>query len=142
MKQFTKNVIFKTAVYYTVIVVLFSFVMMWTFADADSISLDPFRTICVLPFCLCFAIANTTVKSEKIGAIAKWLIHFALTVLGAFIFLILPAELESSSGNFMGFILILASYIVCILIYALFSNRIKRTIQEDSKLKSSNKKKR
>lgn len=139
MKQFTKNVIFKASVYYTVIVILFSVVMLLTFAGEDSISLDPFRTICILPFCICFAIANTTLKYKNIEAVTRWILHCILTILGAFIFLILPAELPESSGNFMGFILILVSYVIGVLIYTLFTKRIRNTLSEDAKLKNNSK---
>jgi hypothetical protein len=57
-----------------------------------------------------------------------------LTVCGAFVFLILPAGLEASSGNFMGFALILFVYIVGVLIFALFKKRVKAAIAEDKKL--------
>lgn len=136
MKQFIKSVVSKATAYYTVAVLIFSIVMLISFSGEDSISLDPYRVICILPFCLCLAIANTTLRYDKIGTVAIWIIHFAMTVLGAFIFLILPAELPESSANFMGFILILTAYIIGVLLYALFSRRIKNAIKEDSKLKN------
>lgn len=139
MKQFTKSVFSKATAYFTIAVLIFSALTLLSFSDAESISLDPFRIICILPFCICLAIANTTLKYNKIEAVTRWLVHSVLTILGAFIFLILPAELPESSGNFMGFILILFAYIIGVLLYALFSKRIKSTIKEDAKLKSRSK---
>jgi hypothetical protein len=110
--------------------------MISVYANDDSLSLDPWRVICLLPFCIAFAIANTAMQYKNIEAFTRWLIHIFLTVIGAFVFIILPADLEGSSANFMGLIIILALYIAGILIYALFNIRIKAAIKEDSRLKN------
>ena len=141
MKQFAKSAISKTTAYFTIAVLLFSIVMLFSLPGEETLSLDPYRIICLLPFCLCLAIANTTLNCTKIESVTRWIVHFVLTVLGAFLFLILPADLPESSGNFMGFILILAAYIIGVLLYVLFSKRIKQTIKEDAKLKNSSKSK-
>jgi hypothetical protein len=69
--------------------------------------------------------------------VARWILHFVLTVAGAYIFIILPAELETSSGNFMGLMIILALYILGVIITMLFSKRIKSAIREDAEIKKN-----
>lgn len=136
MKSFIKKVCVRSPLYFTIGILLYSFAMISVYANDDSLSLDPWRVICLLPFCIAFAIANTAMQYKNIEAFTRWLIHIFLTVIGAFVFIILPADLEGSSANFMGLIIILALYIAGILIYALFNIRIKAAIKEDSRLKN------
>ena len=136
MKSFIKKVCVRSPLYFTIGILLYSLAMISVYANDDSLSLDPWRVICLLPFCIAFAIANTAMQYKNIEAFTRWLIHIFLTVIGAFVFIILPADLEGSSANFMGLIIILALYIAGILIYALFNIRIKAAIKEDSRLKN------
>jgi FtsH-binding integral membrane protein len=71
-----------------------------------------------------------------VDAITRWAVHFVLTVAGAFLFIILPAKLNSGSGNFMGIVFIIAIYFVGVLLTAVLSSRIKKTIKQDKDLKS------
>lgn len=139
MKNFIKSFICRASVYYSAIVIVFSFIVLLSHPDDASIALDPRRILFIFPFCACFAIANTTLKYKNIQAVTRWLVHIVLTVGGAFLFLILPAELTSSSGNFMGFFIILVVYFLGVAIFALFRKRIRSTIEEDKKLKSGHK---
>jgi hypothetical protein len=69
--------------------------------------------------------------------VARWILHFLLTVAGAYLFIIIPADLEASSGNFMGLMIILALYLVGVVFSALLSKRIKSAIREDAEIKKN-----
>ncbi len=141
MKSFTKNVFIRSSIYFTFIVTLFSIFVLLNNSSESSISLDPARVILMLPFSICFAIANTTLKYKNLEAFTRWTIHAALTVISSYLFIILPAGLPGGATKFIGFVLIAFTYIIFALIYALFSTRVRKAITEDSKLKSKSNKK-
>ena len=137
MKSFFKSVLNKSTLYYTVIIVLFTFVFLINNSAESEISLDPSRILLFLPFSILFAIANTLLTYKNIEAVTRWGVHFALTVISAFLFIILPADLPTSSGNFIGIVMIIVAYIIGVLIFAFFARRVKNTLQEDKKLKKT-----
>ena len=137
MKSFFKSVLNKSTLYYTVIIVLFTFVFLINNSAESEISLDPSRILLFLPFSILFAIANTLLTYKNIEAVTRWGVHFALTVISAFLFIILPADLPTSSGNFIGIVMIIVTYIIGVLIFAFFARRVKNTLQEEKKLKKT-----
>ena len=137
MKSFFRSVLNKSTLYYTVIIVLFTFVFLINNSAESEISLDPSRILLFLPFSILFAIANTLLTYKNIEAVTRWGVHFALTVISAFLFIILPADLPTSSGNFIGIVMIIVAYIIGVLIFAFFARRVKNTLQEDKKLKKT-----
>ncbi len=142
MKQLIKKTLSLSTVYYTIAVIAFSAVMMLSHSAESVLSLDPSRILYIYPFCLSFSAANVILKHTNIHAVTRWIMHFVLTVAGAYLFIILPAELEASSGNFMGLMIIFALYIAGALITVLFSKRIKSALREDSEIKQNAKGKR
>lgn len=141
MKQILKKTFCLSTVYYTIAIIAFSTIMLFSHSDESAISLDPSRILYIYLFCLSFAAANVIFKHTKIPATARWILHFFLTVSGAYLFIIIPAELESSSGNFMGLMIIFALYIAGALLSILFSKRIKAAIREDAEIKQNSKSK-
>lgn len=137
MKKFCKAAMVKSAIYFTIATIIFSLLVLFGNSGAEQIALDPQRVLCIYPFCLIFGIANTLVVNKNIDGAVRWIVHAVLTVCGAFLFLILPAGLEGSSGNFMGFALILFIYGIGILFYALITKRVRAAIAEDKKLTRS-----
>ena len=144
MKKFCKSASARSAIYFTIATIIFCLLVLFGNSGADQISLDPKRVICIYPFCLLFAIANTLVTYKNLDGALRWILHATLTVCGAFLFLILPAEFGAGSSNLMGFALILFIYILSVIIYALINRRVKSAIAEDRQLsdisKKSNKK--
>lgn len=139
MKQLLKKTLCFSTIYYTLAIIAFSTIMLISHTDESSLALDPSRILYIYLFCLSFATANVILKHTNMQAIARWIIHLILTVAGAYMFIILPADLESSSGNFMGLMIILALYVVGVLLTLLFSVRIKRAMREDAEIKKSSK---
>lgn len=137
MKKICKTALVKSAIYFTIATIIFSLLVLFGNSGAEQIALDPQRVLCIYPFCLIFGIANTLVVNKNIDGAVRWIVHAVLTVCGAFLFLILPAGLEGSSGNFMGFALILFIYGIGILFYALITKRVRAAIAEDKKLTKS-----
>ena len=139
MKQLLKKTLCFSTIYYTLAIITFSTIMLISHTDESSLALDPSRILYIYLFCLSFATANVILKHTNIQAVARWILHLILTVAGAYMFIILPADLESSSGNFMGLMIILALYVVGVLLTLLFSVRIKRAMREDDEIKKNSK---
>ena len=137
MKKFCKTASVQSAIYFTIATIIFSLLVLFGNSGAEQIALDPQRVLCIYPFCLILGVANTLVVNKNIDGAVRWIVHAVLTVCGAFIFLILPAGLEGSSGNFMGFALILFIYVIGVLFYALINKRVRAAIAEDKKLTKS-----
>ena len=139
MKQLLKKTLCFSTIYYTLAIIAFSTIMLISHTDESSLALDPSRILYIYLFCFSFATANVILKHTNMQAVAKWILHLILTVAGAYMFIILPADLESSSGNFMGLMIILALYVVGVLLTLLFSVRIKRAMREDAEIKKNSK---
>ena len=139
MKQLLKKTLCFSTIYYTLAIIAFSTIMLISHTDESSLALDPSRILYIYLFCLSFATANVILKHTNMQAVARWILHLILTVAGAYMFIILPADLESSSGNFMGLMIILVLYVVGVLLTLLFSVRIKRAMREDAEIKKNSK---
>jgi hypothetical protein len=139
MKQLIKKTLLLSTVYYTIAIITFCAVMLLSHSSESSLSLDPSRLLWIYPFCFSFALANVILKHTDMQGVVRWILHFVLTIAGAYIFIILPADIEASSGNFMGLIVILALYIVGVLLTLLFSKRIKSAMREDAEIKKKSK---
>ena len=139
MKHLIKKTLSLSTVYYTIAIIAFCAVMLLSHSSESSLSLDPSRLLWIYPFCFSFALANVILKHTDMQGVVRWILHFVLTVAGAYIFIILPADIEASSGNFMGLMIILALYIVGVLLTLLFSKRIKSAMREDAEIKKKSK---
>ena len=139
MKQLLKKTLCLSTIYYTLAIVAFCTIMLISHSDESALALDPSRILYIYLFCLSFAAANVILKHTNMQAVARWILHLILTVAGAYLFIILPADLESSSGNFMGLMIIFALYTVGVLITILFSVRIKKAMREDAEIKQNSK---
>ena len=137
MKHLLKKIFLFSTVYYTIGILAFCSIMIISHTSESSLSLDPSRILYIYPFCLAFAAANVILKHSNMQVVARWTLHFLLTVAGAYLFIIIPAELEASSGNFMGLMIILALYLVGVVFSALLSKRIKSAIREDAEIKKN-----
>ena len=137
MKHLLKKIFLFSTVYYTIGILAFCSIMIISHTSESALSLDPSRILYIYPFCLAFAAANVILKHSNMQVVARWILHFLLTVAGAYLFIIIPADLEASSGNFMGLMIILALYLVGVVFSALLSKRIKSAIREDAEIKKN-----
>ena len=135
MKRVIKKTFLLSTAYYTIAVMAFCAIMLLTHSEESDLSVAPSRIMYIYPFCLFFGLANVILRNTEWNGITRWILHFALTVSGAYFFIILPAELEFSSGNFMGLMIILALYMVGVMITLLFAKRIRSAIREDAEIK-------
>lgn len=135
-KKFIRSSLLRTAIYYTVLVFVFSLIIAIVHSGEEhGAGLDSFRILMFLPFCFLLGCANTLLKCERPDPIVRWILHFLLTVGGIFFFLLLPAGIKGSAA-FTGLILIIAIYVVAAVIIGVNASRLKKTIAKDKKLRS------
>ena len=90
-----------SSAYFTVITLLLLFAQA---LQSDSRYVDPSRFLLIYPFGIMMAFGNLTLKSKKIKLAAKTALHYAITVLSFYFFLLSTSE---KSGNPFTLILIL-----------------------------------
>ena len=109
MKDFVQKIVVPACIYFSVITVPFALLVYAIYGGGGSVgTLSALRTAAFFAFALVFATANALVKSERIAFGLRVLIHAALTGLGFLLFMLLPAELESSgilSGLFVYYVI-------------------------------------
>ncbi len=139
MKDFFKRVLTRTCAYFTLIVSIFSLVLLFMYSSGDTaLALEPLRVVLFIPFCICFALANVLFKTESISVATKWFLHALLTICGAFFFLLLPANMTGSQ-NLVGFVLIAFAYLIFVVFFALFKKRLKTSAEQDRILREKSK---
>lgn len=139
MKEFFKKVTLRACVYYTILVGIFSLVLIFMYSAEDTdLALDPTRVLLFLPFCVSLATAGAVLKGDKMSAPARWFLHAILVIGGAFLFLLLPANMPGAQ-NLVGFFLIAIAYTFFALFYAIFKKRIRTSIEEDKVLREKSK---
>ena len=135
-KKFIRSSLLRTAIYYTVLVFVFSLIIAIVHSGEEhGAGLDAFRIVMFLPFCFLFGCANTLLKRDRPDPIVRWILHLLLTVGGIFFFLLLPAGIKGSAA-FTGLILMIAIYVVAAVIIGVNASRLKKTIAKDKKLRS------
>ncbi len=111
MKDFAKKVVVPACIYFACITVPFSLLIYAIYGGSGSGgTLSALRTAMFFVFSLVFATANALVRGEKPALWLRVLIHAALTGVGFWLFMLLPADLEGSN--------ILAGMFVYLVMYA------------------------
>ena len=88
-KDYVKKIALDTCVYYTVVTFLILFLYFVINADLSS-GVNPAALVSILPFSFIFSVANVIYRHTELKFAARALLHYALTVGGAFTCLYLP----------------------------------------------------
>ena len=96
MKDFSQKVFAPACIYFTCITVPFA-LLIYAIYGGNSGLLSALRTAMFFVFSLVFATANALVRAEKPALGVRVVIHAALTGVGFWLFMLLPADLEGSS---------------------------------------------
>ena len=135
--DFIKKTLFRATVIFTVIVSVFSLVIMLIYSgNEEGANLSALRVFLILPFSLLLGAAETVRRDTKLSAPLKLLIHALLTVPSAYLLLVLPADSDSgakSSDRFMHFIFTALIYAVAVLAVFLIGKAVRKTVEEDRK---------
>ena len=133
-KDVLKKIALGSCVYYTAVTF---FVLFLYFA----LNLDLARgmqapaLIAILPFSVLFASANTIYRHTHLPKLARVMIHYVLTVGGAFFFLYMPNKDPQQSGKqaLILFLLFSLLYAIVMGIVLMISGRIHRVKRDEGK---------
>ncbi|MBQ8356780.1 MAG: hypothetical protein IJX39_03120 [Clostridia bacterium] len=136
-KDYLKKIGIHTCIYYTAATFLILFLYFILNTDLSA-GVQPEALICILPFALLFACANILYKYAPIKTGWKVLLHYILTLGGAFCCLYLPNKDPEANAS-QGLILFLALSLIYIMIMGIvlgLSARIRRVMRDESHYKS------
>ena len=129
-KQILKKIALGSCVYYTAVtffVLFLYFVLNFDLADG----MQALALIAILPFSIFFASANTLYRHATLAKWLRVLLHYVLTVGGAFVFLYLPNKDPQQTGKqalilFLVFTVLYALIMGTILVISGRIHRVKR----------------
>lgn len=135
MKQQFRKICTQTAIWYSLLVFVYSFVtMILNLRSEGGPGASAERILLFLPFSILFSLANLILSGEKADPIVRWALHCALTVGGGFLCVILPLG-GKGAQLFIGFLMMLVAYAVIALVIVITKKRLRSAVEHDSKLK-------
>jgi len=130
--DYVKKIALHTCVYYTA-VTFFLLFLYWLLNLNLNRGMNPIALICILPFSLCFAAGNICMTCSPLKTYLKLILHYLLTVGGAFLCLYLPnrAEGQTAAQGFVLFVALSVFYIVVMGVIGFVRARIRRVDREE-----------
>ena len=140
-KDYAKKIAIGTCIYYTATTFLILFLYFVLNVDL-TLGIDPLALISILPFAVCFSVANVIYRHTKLKIGWRALIHYVLTVGAAFVCLYLPnkTEQQKASGALILFLLFTVIYFLIMGTIWIITGRIKRVTRDEEKYHSVYKK--
>ncbi|MBE6629288.1 MAG: DUF3021 domain-containing protein [Ruminococcaceae bacterium] len=140
-KDYAKRILLGTCVYYTVVTFLILFLYFLINFDLSA-GVHPVALITILPFAFFFSVANTIYRHTELPTWAKLLLHYVLTVGGAFVCLYLPNKNPSqqTAASMLLFAVFTVIYFVIMGIVLAVAARIKRVKRDEANYHSVYKK--
>ena len=140
-KDYAKKIALGTCVYYTAATFLILFLYFAMNVDT-TLGVQPVILLAILPFAFFFTVANTIYRHTEIQFGWKILIHYALTVGGAFLFLYLPNKDPQQRGAVMLILFLLFTLVYFLIMGTIWTikARIKRVNRDEAKYHSVYKK--
>ena len=125
-------------VYYTATVLFL--LCLFTLFGMNTEGIQPVKLLAILPFSLLFSAANTLFREAKFSKGGRVVLHFLLSVGGAFLFLYLPNKQPDSRGWMMLLVLLLIYWLIMGIILVIGA-RVERVKRDSSQYQSVYRKK-
>ena len=140
-KDYAKKIALGTCVYYTAATFLILFLYFVINVDLSA-GVNPVALITILPFAFMFSVANVVYRHTELKFVARLLLHYALTVGGAFTCLYLPNKSpeQKTAGAILLFLIFTILYFAIMSIIWITNARIKRVKRDEAKYHSVYKK--
>jgi hypothetical protein len=133
-KDYAKKIALGTCIYYTAATFLILFLYFVLNVDT-TLGVQPVILIAILPFAFFFAVANTIYRHTELEIGWRILIHYTLSVGGAFLFLYLPNKdpAQSSAAALLLFLIFTLIYFLIMGTIWTIRARIKRVKRDEAK---------
>ena len=140
-KDYAKKIALGTCVYYTAATFLILFLYFVINVDLSA-GVNPVALITILPFAFMFSVANVIYRHTELRFVARMLLHYALTVGGAFTCLYLPNKSpeQQTAGAILLFLIFTVIYFAIMSVIWILNARIKRVKRDEAKYHSVYKK--
>lgn len=97
-KDIFKQILQKACIYYTVTTFLLIF-LFWLISNDITRAMHPVALMLIFPFSIFFATANKIFTSKRLARWQRVLSHYALTMIGLFLFLFLPNKAKGQQAG-------------------------------------------
>ena len=133
-KDFAKKLALSTCIYYTGATFL-TLLVYFALNVNTKMGVQPIILIAILPFAFFFSVANTIYRHTEWRLLFRALLHYALTIGGAFLFLYLPNKdpQQRASGALLLFLLSTLLYFLVMGTIWTIQARIKRVNRDEAK---------
>ena len=140
-KDFFKKIALDSCVWYTAVTFLILFFYFVINADLSQ-GVNPVALITILPFAFMFSVANVVYRHTALKFSARMLLHYALTVGGAFVCLYLPNKTaeQKTAGAMLLFLIFTIIYFLIMGTIWTVNARIKRVKRDEANYHSVYKK--
>lgn len=139
--DYIKKILLGSCVYYTAATFFILFLYFALNRDLSG-GVQTLALIAILPFALCFSSANVIYRHTPLDKWIRVVLHYVLTVGGAFLFLYLPNKDPQQSGSqaLLLFLVFTVIYVIVMSIILTISGRIRRVTRDEGKYHSVYKK--
>ncbi|MBE6604495.1 MAG: hypothetical protein E7639_02165 [Ruminococcaceae bacterium] len=136
-KSIVAHILRLSCIYYTITTFLLIF-LFWLISNDITRAMHPVALMLILPFCICFAAANTLWSSAVLSGFPALLVHYALTIGSIWLFLFLPNKNPDAqaSGALILFLALTLIYAVVMGFVVFMRRRIKHLTRESSEYTS------
>lgn len=136
-KEYFKKIALGSCVYYTSATFFILFLYFALNRDLTG-GMQTLALIAILPFAVCFSSANVIYCQTSLDKWLRVVLHYVLTVGGAFLFLYLPNKDPQQSGSqaFLLFLVFSLIYTIVMAIILTVSGRIRRVTRDEGKYHS------
>ena len=139
--EYAKKIALGTCVYYTVATFLILFLYFVINVDLSA-GVNPVALITILPFAFMFSVANVIYRHTELKFVPRMLLHYVLTVGGAFTCLYLPNKSpeQKTAGAILLFLIFTVIYFLIMGVIWIAQARVKTVKRDESKYHSVYKK--
>lgn len=132
MKSFWKTTFTQACIYFTIITFIYATFIFALYGNTeDGGLLSSMRTLMFFVFSLLFASANRLLSSDKLSKALKIICHFAITAVGFYLSMILPADIKGSTAV-IGIVIYLIVYLLAaIVILAMKAGKKKKSTDKE-----------
>lgn len=135
VKNFIKKTLNLCCIIFTLITVIYTFIVLFMNVTAEEILLDGTRIIMFLFFSFFVALATAIFSLKAIPAPLRLLIHYALCAFAFFVCVLLPVKNANDGFVLVGIVLFTLLYAIVAACVAFFSSRYKRLNEETAEYK-------
>ena len=129
IKRLISTLLWRTCVYFTVIILIYTAIVAILNTDAHEILVDGVRIMFFFIFSLLFSLANLIYRIKSFSSAIRLLLHYLITAFACYVCLFLPASL-TPSGILVGIVLFSITYFIFVGALAIILSARKKHLEK------------